>query len=259
MHNKSHWITLAAVLLVMTLALTACELPEEGIQLTPSGGDPGQGEPAPEQPIEAPPEPAPTEEPAAPEPTQPAVSTPVPTQAPADSGGEASAEGDLLKIFIVLAIILLVIGVIMMIVAALGRGGKSQAPAAEAPPAPAAEQASAALTVEDHLDIATPKAAELYKRFTEFVQTYGQVSIVPTQTRIDFRVRAIFASVEFREDNLLVLLVLPERLENPRIIRVDTYTQSSFANYTYIRTFDDYDAEFSAWLQEAYSLGVRGM
>ena len=70
------------------------------------------------------------------------------------------------------------------------------------------------------------------------MQTYGQVSIVPTQTRIDFRVRAIFASVEFREDSLLVLLVLPERLESPRIIRVDTYTQSSFANYTYIRTFE---------------------
>ena len=258
MHNKSHWITLAAVLLVMTLALTACELPEEGIQRTPSGGEPGQGEPAPEQPVEAPPEPAPTEEPAAPEaPAEPAA--PAPTQAPAESGGETSAEGDLLKIFIVLAIILLVIGVILMIVAALGGRGKSQAPAAEGPPAPAAEQASAALTVEDHLDIATPKAADLYKRFTELVQTYGQVSIVPTQTRIDFRVRAIFASVEFREDSLLVLLVLPERLESPRIIRVDTYTQSSFANYTYIRTFDDYDAEFSAWLQEAYNLGVRGM
>ena len=57
----------------------------------------------------------------------------------------------------------------------------------------------------------------------------------------------------------MLLLVLPERLESPRVIRLDTYTQSSFANYTYVRTLDDYDAEFSAWLQEAYNLGVRGM
>lgn len=41
-------------------------------------------------------------------------------------------------------------------------GGKSQAPAAEQPPAP--------LTVEDHLVRATPKAAELYNRFAELVQ-----------------------------------------------------------------------------------------
>jgi len=121
--------------------------------------------------------------------------------------------------------------------------GKSQAPAAEQPPAP--------LTVEDHLVRATPKAAELYNRFAELVQTFGQVSIVPTQTRIDFRFRTIFASVEFREDSLLVLLVLPQRVESPRVIRVDTYTQGSFGNYMDIRTFDDYDAEFSAWLQKA--------
>jgi hypothetical protein len=117
--------------------------------------------------------------------------------------------------------------------------------------APAAEQPSAPQTVEDYLVRATPKAAELYNRFAELVQTFGQVSIVPTQTRVDFRFRTIFASVEFREDSLLVLLVFPQRVESPRVIRVDTYTQGSFGNYMDIRTFDDYDAEFSPWLQKA--------
>jgi hypothetical protein len=121
--------------------------------------------------------------------------------------------------------------------------GKVQALAAEQPPAPT--------SVKGHLNIATPKATELYNRFAELVQTFGQVSIVPTQTRVDFRFRTIFASVEFREDSLLVLLVFPQRVESPRVIRVDTYTQGSFGNYMDIRTFDDYDAEFSAWLQEA--------
>ena len=71
--------------------------------------------------------------------------------------------------------------------------------------------------------------------------------------------RMIFASVQFREDSLLVQLVMPERLESPRVIRVDTYTQSSFANYLYIRSFEDFDAQFNAWLQEAYNLGVIGI
>jgi len=239
--TNSHWITLLIVLILLALVLTACELPEGGLQLTPVAGDPGLEEPAQEEPVEEPSDPEPTQEPVAPE----------PTQAPVEGGSETSAEGDILKIFIVLVIIMLILGVIMMIVGALGGGGKSQTQAAAQPPAPQ--------TVEDHLAMATPKAAELYNRFAELVQTFGQVTITPTQTRIDFRVRAIFASVEFREDSLLVLLVLPERLDSPRVIRVDTYTQSSFANYTYIRTLDDYDAEFSAWLQAAYNLGVRGM
>lgn len=115
------------------------------------------------------------------------------------------------------------------------------------------------MTVQDHLNLATPKAADLYQRFAELVQTFGAVEIVATQTRIDYRVRMIFASVQFREDSLLVQLVLPQRLESPRVIRVDTYTQSSFANYLYIRSFEDFDAELNAWLQEAYNLGVRGI
>ena len=54
--------------------------------------------------------------------------------------------------------------------------GKVQALAAEQPPAPT--------SVKGHLNIATPKAAELYKVFVELMQTFGKVSIVPTQTPI---------------------------------------------------------------------------
>ena len=54
--------------------------------------------------------------------------------------------------------------------------GKSQGLAAEQHPTPT--------SVEDHLNIATPKPAELYKVFVELVQTFGKVSIVPTQTPI---------------------------------------------------------------------------
>jgi len=51
-----------------------------------------------------------------------------------------------------------------------------QALAAEQPPAPT--------SVKGHLNIATPKAAVLYKVFVELMQTFGKVSIVPTQTPI---------------------------------------------------------------------------
>jgi hypothetical protein len=58
----------------------------------------------------------------------------------------------------------------------LGGRGKVQALAAEQPPAPT--------SVEDHLNISTPKAAELYKVCAELVQTIGKVAIVHTQIPI---------------------------------------------------------------------------
>lgn len=257
MFTISRRTKILAIILVLILAMAACELPEGGLPLPPT--DSGEG---PEQPVptEAPPEPAPTEAPPEPEPTQPPPEPeptqpppePEPTQAPPDSGEGETDQADITKILIVGLIVIVIIGFGVIVAVIIGGRDKSE------PTTTAAEQ-PAPMTVQDHLNTATPKAAELYQRFAELVQTFGAVEIVATQTRIDFRVRMIFASVQFREDTLLVQLVLPQRLESPRVIRVDTYTQSSFANYVYIRTFDDYDAEFNAWLQEAYNLGVRGI
>jgi hypothetical protein len=172
---------------------------------------------------------------------------------PPDAGEGETDQADITKILLVALIVIVILGFGIIAAVIIGGRDKSQTTttAAEQPPAP--------MTVEDHLNMATPKAAQLYQRFAELVQTFGAVEIVATQSRIDYRVRMIFASVQFREDSLLVQLVMPERLESSRVIRVDTYTQSSFANYLYIRSFEDYDAEFNAWLQEAYNLGVRGI
>jgi hypothetical protein len=249
---------LIAILLVVVLAMVACELPEGGLPVPPTDGGEGPEQPLPTdappelEPTEAPPEPEPTQPPPEPEPTQPPPE-PEPTQAPPPDSGEGETDqADITKILLVGLSVLVIIGFGIIVAVIIGGRDKSKSTtAAEQPPAP--------MTVQDHLNVATPKAAELYQRFAELVQTFGAVEIVATQTRIDFRVRMIFASAAFREDSLLVQLVMPERLENPRVIRVDTYTQSSFANYLYIRTFDDFDAEFNAWLHEAYNLGVRGI
>lgn len=117
MNNKSHCKTLTAVLLVLVLIMTACEMPGSIAQSAPSGDDSGQEEPAPEQPVEAPPEEeAPVEEPAA----------PAATQAPAESTGDVTPQGSTVNIVIVLLVILLIIVVIILIVVAFGRGGQSQ-------------------------------------------------------------------------------------------------------------------------------------
>jgi flagellar basal body-associated protein FliL len=129
MHDKSLWIKLTPILMVLAVLITACASTQQIAQVPPEEGDSDQGEPAPEQPVEPPPEEAPVEEPAA----------PAPTQAPVDSTGNVTtSQGSQTGIVIVLLLILLIIGVIILFVVAQGRAGQSQpqAPAADAPPTP---------------------------------------------------------------------------------------------------------------------------
>lgn len=247
MIRKTKLIPTLTIILIMVFTLTSCGL----LETRPE--QPIQGSPEP-RPTDAPPEPAPTDPPPDPAPTDPppqpteAPVEPEPTDAPTEGEDESAGEGDWVKLILVLGVIFLIIVVIVLL--AQRGGGKSNS---EQQPA---QSDTAPVTVEDHLNNANPLVAELYKRFNEIVQTVGVVSVVPTETRIDFQARMIFSSVEFREDSLLLNLVMPHRIDSVRISRVDTYSETRYANYISITSLDDYDAEFTAWLQEAYNLGA---
>jgi hypothetical protein len=96
-------------------------------------------------------------------------------------------------------------------------------------------------------------------RFVDLVKAIGPVSILPTQSRIDFQARTIFASVYFKLESLEIQMVLPTIVQDARIIRVDTIGTDKYAHNIMINSLDDYDARFNAWLQEAYDLGSRTM
>ena len=69
-------------------------------------------------------------------------------------------------------------------------------------------------TVRAFLERRTPQAIALYRRFASLVRWCGPVAIVPTQTRIGFQVRGIFASINKLDDSHLdANVVLGHKLE----------------------------------------------
>ena len=143
-----------------------------------------------------------------------------------------------MRILLIIIVIAIVLGAIVFIVSLLSRPrDKTVEPAAPPPPVqppPAREP----ITENSHLKNASPEVAALYHRFVELVKSYGPVSIIPTETRIDFQARSIFASVQFRLENLELQLVMPRIVEDPRIIRVDTIAPEKYSHLIMIGIVD---------------------
>src|SRR5260370_9309020 len=72
-------------------------------------------------------------------------------------------------------------------------------------------------TVEQLLDGKPPEVVDLYDRLSDLVQRCGEVVVAPTQTRVLFKVRTVFATVAVANHWLDVVFVLGRRLKHPRI------------------------------------------
>ncbi len=246
---------LLTIVVLLTLGAWGCdavgELPGGGEGGVTIPEDPGAPEP---EPTQAPPEPEPTQAPPEPAPTNP----PDPVQPPDSGGSQPSQNDDLITILLVIIVIGIVLGAIVFIISLLSRPREKTTETAAAPPpvSPPTQQTpiSEPITENTHLKNASPAVTDLYKRFVDLVKSYGPVSIVPTETRIDFQARSIFASVQFRLENLELQLVLPRIVQDLKIIRVDTIGTEKYSHLIMIDLLDDYDAAFNTWLQEAYIL-----
>ena len=50
-------------------------------------------------------------------------------------------------------------------------------------------------------------------------------------------------------------LLLPQRVDDPRMVRIEVFSEDKVSHSLIIRTLEDFDAKFTSWLQEAYELG----
>ena len=240
-------ITIIVLLILGTWGCDAVgELPGGGEGGVTLPEDPGAPEPDPTQ---APPEPEPTMPPE-PVPTNP----PDPVQTPDSGDSQPSQNDDLITILLVIIVVGIVLGAIVFIISLLSRPREKTTGTAAAPPPAQEAPISEPITENTHLKNASPAVAGLYRRFVDLVKSYGPVSIVPTETRIDFQARSIFASVQFRLENLELQLILPRIVQDSKIVRVDTIGTEKYSHLIMIDSLDDYDAAFNTWLQEAYNL-----
>jgi Domain of unknown function (DUF5655) len=83
----------------------------------------------------------------------------------------------------------------------------------------------------------------------------GPVRILPEKTRIAFQVRMSFAQVTPRRGWLDGHLVLARRIQHPRFRRIQTFSPRNHLHEFRLARRDEIDADFRAWLAEAYLVG----
>ena len=102
-----------------------------------------------------------------------------------------------------------------------------------------------------------PKLKALYSAFAKFVRRCGPYRVDPARTRIAFQGRVRFAGVaSATKDSLIVGFWLKRRIDSPRFMRVDQF-KNDFVYKVRLTDARQLDAEFLAWIREAYDVGQQ--
>ena len=71
--------------------------------------------------------------------------------------------------------------------------------------------------------------------------------------------RMSFAQVNLRQHWLDSHVVLDRRLTHPRLRRIDTISARNHVHHLRLLSPTEVDAEFSAWLREAYAIVIKSI
>ena len=109
--------------------------------------------------------------------------------------------------------------------------------------------------LSDHFARSQPEVRKLYRSLVKLIRSFGPVEIYPQKTRIVFLVRVRFVGVAVRKSYLLMAFWLTRRIEDPRILRVQSLYPLVHIHEVRIDSSKDIDATLRRWLREAYAVG----
>ena len=112
-------------------------------------------------------------------------------------------------------------------------------------------------SLKHHFSGKRPEIRALFDQVVAAIRALGPVRILPDKTRIAFQVRMSFAQVTPRANWLDGHVVLARRLEHPRFRQVQTISPRNHVHTFRLTTPADVDAQFRAWLAEAYAVGEQ--
>lgn len=111
--------------------------------------------------------------------------------------------------------------------------------------------------LEHHFQGKDPAIRALYESVRRAIAACGPVTILPEKTRIAFQVRMSFAQVTPRKHWLDGHVVLARRFPHPRFRRIDTISARNHVHHFRLTTPAEVDADFRAWVREAYAVGAQ--
>ena len=230
MNKRKLYRTAFLFIFLVALVGFACEIPGFPGEGVPTQ-EPGEPTAPPVEPTQPPVEPTspPEIEPTSPpeiEPTSPPEIEPTAPGGeviPPEDGGSNTTDSLITVLFWIMVIVVIVLGIALVVSLITGRNKEpaaTPAPGPESTPSyaetadldegPQPIPAAAAVSVLDNI---TPVVAPLYDRFVNLLQGLGPVTILPTQTRVDFQRRIIFVSTQFSQEDLRVQMLLPRRVD----------------------------------------------
>lgn len=120
---------------------------------------------------------------------------------------------------------------------------------------PMAEARPPQIQLAHHFRGKPPEIRSLFDDVVAAIRTNGPVRILPEKTRIAFQVRMSFAQITPRRRWLDGHLVLARRIDHPRFRSVQTFSPRNHLHTFRLAQPSEIDADFRAWLTEAYLVG----
>jgi len=111
--------------------------------------------------------------------------------------------------------------------------------------------------LDQHFRGLDPRVRATFDAVLAAVALVGPVEVLAEKTRIALQVRMSFAAFMPRRDWLNGHLVLARRIDSPRFLRVETFSPRNVLHAFRLSGPDEVDAEFAAWLAEAYRVGAQ--
>ena len=107
-------------------------------------------------------------------------------------------------------------------------------------------------SVTEHFRDRPARVRALYDALLERLSRLGSVGIDAVETAIHLRAKARFAAVFAQQRGLKLEFVLPYRIDDPRVTRVEQPTVGQWAHQTRVTGVSDLDGALIYWLGRAY-------
>jgi hypothetical protein len=111
--------------------------------------------------------------------------------------------------------------------------------------------------VSRHFATTSPQVKATFDRILEVLTELGPVTVLAEKTRIALHVRMSFAAFMPRKNWLNGHLVLARRVDSPRFQKIEVYSPRNVLHAFRLHSPAEIDAEFTAWLTEAYRVGEQ--
>jgi hypothetical protein len=111
--------------------------------------------------------------------------------------------------------------------------------------------------LDAHFAGSAPHVRETFDRICTVLARLGPFEVLAERSRIALHVRMSFAALIPRRDRLVGHLVLARRVDSARFNKVEEYSPRNVLHAFRLDSPDAVDAEFAAWLAEAYRVGQQ--